>query len=283
MAKPDRPADLPDFERPPVDEVVLSVQFASLPALRSVHIGLFWARMRQEYPSVSEQPPLQANFETFGSTIPNVPRLFQLETLLSSQMPRYWFEGADGIHLLQLQQDRIIHNWRKRSADQTYPRYEAIRERFIADIDRFLDFLDVEKLGEVKPNQCEVTYINTIELPNEENPYRHLEKITPLWQGRLSEDYAFEIEGAMTNVRFVLTDNQKNPIGRAHIAFTPAVLTYNNKPVIRLEITVRGKPKDESISEALNLLDEERKGVVRLFAAATTPEMWRTWGRTDGN
>jgi len=61
-----RPADLPDFERPPVTEVVLSLQFASLPGLKNVHAGLLWQHFSTRYPNVEEYPPIAPVFETFG-------------------------------------------------------------------------------------------------------------------------------------------------------------------------------------------------------------------------
>ena len=55
----DRPADLPDYEHPPLVEVVLSVQFAELQGYRTVHAGLLWEdKFRKAYPIVAEQPPL---------------------------------------------------------------------------------------------------------------------------------------------------------------------------------------------------------------------------------
>jgi uncharacterized protein (TIGR04255 family) len=197
-------------------------------------------------------------------------------------MPRFWFEERDGAHLLQIQQDRILHNWRKREADHDYPRYEAIRNRFESDLETFLDFLAAEQLGELRPNQCEVTYINTIDIPGAENVLRQLHRITPLWTDDFAEIYPLEIESATVQGRFVLRD-AGNPFGRAYVTFGPAILVAQNRPVIRLEITVRGKPRDESIPESLRLLDEERNVVVRTFAAVTTREMWNIWGRTDAS
>src|SRR5262249_2810158 len=110
MSSPSRPDDLPDFKNPPVNEVVLSLQFASIPSFHSAHIGLFWEKIRQEYPKVSEQAPLQAAFETFGVMPVNPASPFHIEALLSPPMPRFWFEELDGNELLQIQQDRIIHN-----------------------------------------------------------------------------------------------------------------------------------------------------------------------------
>jgi hypothetical protein len=63
----DRPADLPDYEHPPLVEVVLSVQFAELQGYRTVHAGLLWeGKFRQAYHRVVEQPPLDPTFEVFG-------------------------------------------------------------------------------------------------------------------------------------------------------------------------------------------------------------------------
>ena len=81
--EPDRVRDLPDFTNPPLNEVVLSIQFASLTGLKSAHIGLFWERIRSEYPNVTEQATIQTAFETFG--IPTqVLQTLQIEALISS-------------------------------------------------------------------------------------------------------------------------------------------------------------------------------------------------------
>jgi hypothetical protein len=65
-----RPSDLPDFSLPPVNEVILSLQFATLEKLRSYHIGLLWSEFKAEYPDISEQQPISAAFETFGTVWP---------------------------------------------------------------------------------------------------------------------------------------------------------------------------------------------------------------------
>src|SRR5437870_4895726 len=95
-----RPHGLPDFDRPPVTEVVLSIQFAILPAMRTVHAGIYWNLIRAQYPKVSEQPAIMSMFETFGGT----PTLssFRIQTFATPPMARHWFETDDGEHLVQL-------------------------------------------------------------------------------------------------------------------------------------------------------------------------------------
>jgi uncharacterized protein (TIGR04255 family) len=51
-----RPADLPDYDNPPVNEVVIGIQFEHT-AITGAHIGLFWEELRNEFPKASEQPP----------------------------------------------------------------------------------------------------------------------------------------------------------------------------------------------------------------------------------
>ena len=49
----ERPPDLPDFNRPPLIEVALGVQFEPLPQMRQGHVGLFWAEIEALAPGQS--------------------------------------------------------------------------------------------------------------------------------------------------------------------------------------------------------------------------------------
>jgi uncharacterized protein (TIGR04255 family) len=277
-----RPADLPNFERPPVNEVILSIQFAALEKMKSAHIGLLWARFRAQYPDVSEQAPINAVFETFGTTPESEPAIPFLQ-FFSPPMPRYWFEKSGTPELLQIQQDRIIHNWRKHEDEPIYPRYEALRDRFKTEVDQFIAFLQEEKLGELRPNQCEVTYTNIIELPNSDRAHNRLQDITSLWAGRLGEELDADFESASAQLRFKLLDAEK-PVGRLHVSFQPAVVRSDpSREVIKLDITARGRPKEGTPNSAFDFFDFGRGAVVKTFAAVTTPSMHSMWGRTDGN
>jgi uncharacterized protein (TIGR04255 family) len=277
-----RPTDWPDFERPPVNEVILSIQFAALEKMKTAHIGLLWARFRAQYPDVIEQGPINAVFETFGAPPQPGPPI-RFEQFLSPPMPRYWFEKSGTPDLLQVQQDRIIHNWRKHEEEPIYPRYETLRDRFKTEVNQFISFLDDEKIGDLRPNQCEVTYMNIIELPGSERVHDRLEKITTLWTGRLSDRLDTDLEEASVQLRFKLLEAGK-PVGRVHVSFQPAVLRSDpSKEVIRLDITARGRPKQDTPESAFDFLDLGRRAVVKTFAAVTTPSMHSMWGRTDAN
>lgn len=272
-------ADLPAFERPPVTEALLSIQFAPLTALQSAHMGLLWNDIRGEYPRISEQPPLSSVFETFGGPPPQAQQ-FRIETFLSPPMPRFWFEAVEGEHLLQVQQDRIIHNWRKRDESQNYPRYDEVRRRLETEIGWVSSFLQREQLGIFVPNQCEVTYTNVISTPDDINPHQHLEQVTTLWTAWHGGPGLGQLENATVQARFVLRAGDEL-VGRIYANLAPTFLLSDLRPVLHLEITARGRPVAGTIAAAFEFLDMAHEAAVRTFDAVTTPMMHKIWGKVN--
>lgn len=154
----DRPEDLPEFAEPPVVEVVLGLQFESIRQLRQSHFGQFWGEIRSEYPLTTDHPRLDTpvlSLEPEGRG-PS----FQLEMLDSPPTDRSWFLSADDERLVQLQDDRLIHNWRHRGG--RYPRFEPLRDQFWAAFTALRSMLDESGIPQPQPRQVEVTYINWI-------------------------------------------------------------------------------------------------------------------------
>jgi uncharacterized protein (TIGR04255 family) len=277
---PTRPLDLPDFERPPIAELVLSIQFANLTAFRNIHAGILWQQFAQRYPNVEEYPPIAPVFEMFGVP-PAINEMPQFTFVTGPNPVRYWFIAADGTELLQVQPDRLVHNWRQQKPEDAYPRYEPVRERFEAEIREVQQFLALGSLGEIKPNQCEVTYINNITLDTTDPPEAHLDDIFTIWTEHYSDGYLHRIERAQINASYVIRHDGGEPLGRLYAAIQPAVHRLTSTRLLQFSLTARGKPKDESIDAALEWLDQGRIAVVRSFTSLTRPEMHRRWGRTD--
>lgn len=279
---------LPSFERPPIIEAVLSIQFAALRTFRSIHVGLLWNQLRHDYPNVLEQPPLDPVFETFGVPAPPTP-MIRFEALLTPPMPRFWFQNEDGRHLFQLQQDRAIHNWRKQGDDDEYPRYRSVRTKFVEEIEKLGAFFRQNELGHIVPNQCEMTYLNFIRLPDSSNPHNQMWRITPfcLRFHSTEQDLPFQgatLENTGLNIRYIMSQTVNGEVrqfGRLYCTFSPAFSKIDQVPGIQLEITARGKPSEETVQSALDLLDLQHVAVVRTFAAVTTSELQEFWGRRD--
>jgi uncharacterized protein (TIGR04255 family) len=157
----------PSFRDPPVVETALSIQFDELRNFRTTHFGMYHATVKDRFPVVEDKPRIEPVIESF----PRVPRVPALRIAPAGGGPdRVWFiEPADGSMLLQLQPDRFVFNWCKKEG-QEYPRYESYRPRLLKEFEQFSNFAAGQELGEVKPNLCEVTYVNRIDPIENETP-----------------------------------------------------------------------------------------------------------------
>ncbi len=268
---------LPKFGRPPVVEVALGAYFPPLP-LTAGHLGLLWDRWRTRYPRSEDQPglpPVQA--EVFGATQP-VP------VVLFGQPPvRVWYRSEGG-ELVQVQKDRVVHNWRK--ADQpegAYPHYEQVRPQFERDLIDFESLVRDEGLGPLSINQVEVTYVNAI-MPATRGGTADLTRIFRVWSGQWGSFLPREEDGGFS-ARFTIPDFGGKPVGRLHVtAFISPQFDPKEGGIsypISLQIFARGIPLGDGIPGALAFSDLGHEWVVRGFDAMTTPEMHLVWDKEE--
>jgi len=192
-------------------------------------------------------------------------------------MLRYWFEAGED-QLMQVQQDRLIHNWRRGESQSEYPRYENVLKEFLADYKALRDFAREEKFGEILINQCEISYMNTIFVPGAEDPYRAIDRVMKIWNQPTVSVGVFE--QATVQPRFILSKNGQ-AYARLHVTLQPAIRVATRQPCLQLTMSVKGKPADESLEATLDFFAEGREAIVRAFTDLTTPEMHKEWGRTD--
>ncbi len=143
------------FENPPINEVAIAAYFnPHLNDFRSEHVGLFWEKIKREFPVVRQQPPL-------------VPPLAPATDAVSNEMfpmPRYWFVSEDDTYVIQVEKSAFILNWRRRKS-QKYPRFHRdIKPTFDRYYGLFDEFVRTEvNLPRPSIGMCELTYVNTIE------------------------------------------------------------------------------------------------------------------------
>src|SRR5688572_13207030 len=124
---------LPKYEKPPVIEVVTGIQFKGIKGLSGAHLGLLWEKFKLEYPQVKEVEPLAPSVESFDETPVREMALF--ENMFG--LTRTWFETANGNALIQVQRDRLLHNWKKSKNTDTYPHYDHVIGSFRACLEKF--------------------------------------------------------------------------------------------------------------------------------------------------
>ena len=268
-----RNTNLPDFARPPIVETALSVQFQRLEQLAIPHFGVFWQSIRRVYPRFQVHPPLNQVFERFGEQSVSSPQVSIEE--LSSPPVRCWFMDASENRLLQIQNDRFIHNWRKVRVDDEYPRYTAVRLTFETAWNSLCAFLASENLGIPQPNQCEVIYVNHIERIDKHGHPITLQEMFPTWNGERSGDFLPDPVIVQGMVSYEMPDQR----GRLHIDFKPAIRRADGKEIIVLTLTARGAPESPNITDVLAWFDLGREWVVHGFTDFTSAMMHSLWER----
>lgn len=263
-----RPEHLPDFRTPPLNEVVLGVQFAPPKGYQQIHAGEVWNLFRAGFPRVEEHPPLPPAFETFGLPSKGV----RVGIVTGATHDRFWFLRPDGDELIQFQQDRLLHNWRK-VGDQTnpYPRFESMSERFKSELDQLERYFNGLSPQGLAINQCEISYVNHIALESDQGIN------ASGWLRFLAFDDK-EPEDFTCNFHYIIRDGKGNPLGRL-ICEALTGNQPNEHRLIVLSLTFRGVPKEPSAASALKFLAMGRELIVCRFAELTTAEAHEKWGR----
>lgn len=270
---PMRPEHLPDFKSPPLNEVVLGLQFSIPHGYQQIRAGEVWGLFKQEYPHVQEQPALEPSFETFGGPFQHSPRPnFSLVTGCTHD--RFWFLSQDGAELVQFQQDRLLHNWRRVGDKKNdYPRFEAMLGKFASELNRFEKFVSSIEPQRLTINQCEISYINHISLNRD--------------RGELVSDWLRFVDFGQQDpddfsvvFRSVIRDASGKPLGRltaeSAIGFLP-----DGQQIIALTLTVKGAPLGTDIDSGLRFLELGREEIVHRFSSLTTDQAHKKWERVN--
>lgn len=270
MAESTRP--LPEFENPPVVETALGVEFAPLKGWTALHAGLFWNEIRKDYPSSETQPALGSQIETFGP----VGMLASQQLIEIGPHARYWFVDSTKRKLLQVQNSRLIVNWKKTEDSDPYPRYPACRSRFVLEWERFCTHLRREGLSVPQILQCEVTYVNHFLKGREWSTFSDLARVFSPWTGKGSDAFLPEFDSGTINLRFTMP----NQAGRLHVSVGHGIRFPDGKDIIQMSLTARGAPAPSSSQEDIcRWFDLGREWVVRRFVELTTAEMHSQWRR----
>ena len=261
--------DLPEFDNPPVVEVVLGVQFRPLPGLHGLGLAPLQAVWRDMFPISQEYPPLMPVIE--GD--PQGAGKLQL-SLLPVPAVRQWFVSESGNELVQLQPDRLLVNWRAGDTAEKYPRYRHMRSTFESRFTELSSFAKDQGFGSLDVVQAELSYINVIQLSRED--LGRLETFLQGWSGTPGHhlDPPEEVRVTLT---YSVPDIGIPPV-RLYAEVSPAQLTTGER-VLFFTLTIRGNPGGRSLDETLKFLDEAHSHLVRSFAELTRESMHALWGR----
>lgn len=267
---------LPSFQQPPVVEVAIAVQFEELSGLTGPMIGLLWQRFRDRLPQLEVHAPRPTRFERF--VVPDEPESdVTLELSEMPPSPLVWFVSSDDSELVQIQNNRLVFNWRHRG--DAYPRYEYVRASFAEHLETLCSFLREATLGDIVPNQWELSYINHISGGDTVLNHYELGNVIPSWTHGQSDDFLPNPEDVTLRVRYRIVENDK-PIGRLHISAIPKFTLPEKDPIIALQLIARGEPVNVTDpGDVLPFFDLGHEWIVRGFASITSSKMHEQWGR----
>ena len=264
----------PDFESPPVIETVLGVQFAPIAGWDAPRMGLFWDRVRRDFPKVSVQPPLAGKLE---DQTPGAPFRPEVTLELGGQPnPRFWLMDEPESRLIQLQRDRFVQNWR-RTPSSAYPRYSQLKSEFRERWDSLIGFMHDEKLGAPKVQQCEVTYVNHIDQGAGWDSVVDLPDVFTCLRPLPGDRFLADPAHLTLNISFAMADEA----GRLRAEIAPVIRTTgeSEQATIQFRLIAKGTPRDSSVDEILSWMDVAREHVVRGFVDLTTKRMHEIWKR----
>ena len=178
--------------------------------------------------------------------------------------------------MVQVQNGSFHFNWLGETGGQ-YPRFRKVRERFEWALRKFVEFVRLENLGTIKPNQWEVTYLNHIpqgtvwNTPNDWGFFRPLTGL-PTIEG-LIEGESFGGEW-----HFVIPEKR----GRLHVNWQHGI---TSEPAVRelvvVNLTARGaldKADADIVPTVSAGLDLGHETIVRSFAKLMSSEANKYWG-----
>ena len=254
------------FDRPPINEVVVSMFFdPPLEGFRSEHVGRFWEKIREEFPSVQQQIPFARGFGPAIGPDEVIP------------MPRYWFISADDANVIQIQKEAFIYNWRRRG-DNLYPGFmSSIEPSFRRLYKVFESFLTADlTLPEPTIIACELTYVDIIEAGEYWTGLEDTSKVIPSFFSlaidsenakRSGFNYAqgYDVEdGTHLSIGIISAVGQSDPERRA----------------LRLEFKAEGQFNGVQKHETDGWWKRAHDEIARCFVGVTSVDVqYELWGR----
>lgn len=262
------------FGKPPVVEVVCGVLFSTPAPIRAAQVGLFWSSIREKFPRIEEMPPISPVIEGVqGSGKP------EIEISFGSLPPlrRTWLLSDDGRHLIQIQEDRFLFNWKREADEDAYPSYDFVIQRFDDHLAKFVKFLADEKIGQPNYKQFELTYVNHITTSN---------GLDDVGETGVMVDHVYQTRQhrflpKAENFNWTTSYSLPNNEGRLHVVAQSAVRNADGKRIVRLDLTARGIPAKPTEDGRRPWFDMAHEWITHGFADATSPILHKIWRRTS--
>ncbi len=260
-------ADLPDYERPPVTEVVVAVQFIPVPqfgmreavAVSRAFDGWEMVDVQPALEPIIEPPPgqLATSALRFGLGMPPV------RVILSSESERW---------LAQVQQDRLVVHERRLGERPTFAHVAEKVHEVAARAGRGLGKALLAPPN--APELVEVIYDNTIAAGEGWAEFSELHRVLHIVNARGGVAPYGRVEQLQIGFSYALTDRE-GFVGRLRVVAEPRVAADGSRS-IHLQLISRRIVHNHDLD---SVLEQSHVDIVNGFTAVTTERMHEIWGR----
>lgn len=257
---------LPSFTSPPVVEVAVAVEFLQLPGLGAVELIRLHDLWRDQFPKLREQPALPP------SPPVSAAQGFQFQFTVGAPAMRLWMLNESEDELLQVQNDRVVLNWRRSLGDdRTYPRYDYLRDIYQRVYADFYTRVTQLNAGTFRPHTAGVTYVNRFNLEADEQLKDAIALFDPNWNS-LGDDATPKVS-VTTPVA-----SSEDPGALKGQLVAKASTDSKDRNYGYLEVVTRVGVDDVG-GNVFDCLDLAHRSCVVGFDRLTTAKMHERWGK----
>ncbi|HYH68667.1 MAG TPA: TIGR04255 family protein, partial [Urbifossiella sp.] len=267
----DSPEFCPTFERPPVIETRIGVQFSPLVGFRSGHFGLFWDEClgTEGWRIREDAPPLPVESERFGDKRLQPPPDDDFEDCIGLRMR---LSSADNTRTVQFQPNRLLYGWTRESGQP--PSFAEVKHQFSRLYDGLALFAAGCNLGKPQANLWEVTYVNQI-------PPGKLWKNPSDWH-RVFPHLFVEGGPSVAGHEWATFNGEwyfviPPQLGRVRVRVQKSV-NPADEVVLLLVVTARGEIGSDGASDWQTGAEIGHRSAVRVFYDLASPEARDEWG-----
>jgi uncharacterized protein (TIGR04255 family) len=268
-AMPDAPHPV-NFDRPPVVETSLKLQFSPLTGFRLVHFGIFLEQCLGAGWQVGEDVAAESQeYERFG-----VKSLLPIEKA-ETDIPPYQtrFVQAGGGQVVRFQPNKLQLSWVRKEGQE--PHYREMRDQLSQMFGALRDFSARQSLGTPVANLWEISYVNAIPTGDLWATPADWHKVIPglfptegpqvpghLW-GTYAGEWHLEMPGQVGRVR----------VRAQKVISKPAETT-----ALLLVVSARGELSSEAVEDWAARLDLGHESATTVFRSLASPAALTYWG-----
>ncbi len=241
-----------NYNNSPLVEVVIGIQLNESKISNVFLFDVFYNHFKKSFPIIEEQPYLNSILESKDGEVLNA-NLNQFST-------RKFFLGQDQNKLIQIQNNRILFNWRAINTNIEYPNYDNV----ISDFLEIFNFIDSNLDIKSAINQFEFTYVDHISLNN-------LNKNSLKFSDLINIINVDKEIGAI-NANFNFWENEIG--GNLIVSIKSARKVPNTEKIFILETSCRGF---KEFTEIKMWYDKAHEILINYFETITTSKAKELW------